>query len=430
VPRYTSDGGVVPNDIREFPDMGVDEHYQKFGIYRGTIQRAVFPDEEENVTGELEYIVTIRGQDYYGVPDTYHSGGIFSNHIRVRRGAEAISPIELGIATALGGGKDMVFEEKKDGEFVWCAFLGGNNDHPVILGSAIHPRLVENPEYSNFKPTKDKGEFERFEFNGYEFMVDKEANLTIKHIGQKKFVGGILLPVPVNPEATLPNPSQIQWMKNGDFFIDINDSLLKTSYIKAEAKITHELGPGLKIEHDGIGDKTTFTTVTGLVFSLEGSVADKVTITTALGTEFSVDGASDAVNIKAVFGDELSVSAADGIKGSTPSGTSLLFKLGAVELEGTGGKLKLFGGQIGIGGAAGELVDECIKWIDQSIAHCDEQINILTALQAETHIGNLGYPTGPPINLAAYAASQVAVTAIKVQMTAVKVVLTALKGGV
>lgn len=32
--------------------------------------------------------------------------------------------------------------------------------------------------------------------------------------------------------------------------------------------------------------------------------------------------------------------------------------------------------------------------------------NLLTALQAETHLGNLGFPTSPPVNAATYAALQ------------------------
>lgn len=132
------------------------------------------------------------------------------------------------------------------------------------------------------------------------------------------------------------------------------------------------------------------------------------------GTIVEIDGTSDKVSFTSAFGDTVSVSKTDGIQASTPTGTSLSMKQGEVLVQGTEGKMKLKTGKVALGGPAGELFAEVEKMLTQLDTLC-------TQLQAETHLGNLGYPTGTPINTAAYAA-------IQTQLAAIKVVIGLLKG--
>lgn len=68
--------------------------------------------------------------------------------------------------------------------------------------------------------------------------------------------------------------------------------------------------------------------------------------------------------------------------------------------EAVGGSLSLSKGKILLAAAAGEVLEqfaETLKGLDE----------LLTALQAEQHVGNLGFPTAPPVNVADYIKSQV-----------------------
>ena len=78
---------------------------------------------------------------------------------------------------------------------------------------------------------------------------------------------------------------------------------------------------------------------------------------------------------------------------------------GTVAVNGSEGKLNLSKGQVAMGGPAGELVEE----VEKLLGELDKT---LTALQSETHVGNLGYNTSPPVNLADYLAAQINVKAI------------------
>ena len=378
------DGSVIPNNLLVLEETQDNASNKMFGIYDGFIKKVIYIDDPENRTGQLEYTVNIGGQDYPNALDVRLLGSIHGNHVRVRKGVEHFPMEPTGLEFP---SEDRIFEEKKDGEFVWCMFIRGDLDTPLIIGSRPHAREHENPDF--IPPTRDKGNFERFEFNGMEFMVDKEANLTITHVGLKdaKACGDYAAtgsavpktsPFIKNPEAVSPNPSFIKFHKNGDFDFSIDDSLLKMQFIKADKKWLVTAGNGASVTLDGTSDKFDFITDGGLVVSIDG--------------------------------------AADKFEAQTSDGARITAEAGKVEIDGTGGKLKLESAKCGIGGSAGELVEEIEKLCTQLDALCD-------GLSAETHNGNLGYPTGPPINLATYAG-------VKAQVAAIKVVITGIKGGI
>lgn len=407
--RYTKDGGIIPSHVPIMSEEKAGEQrVSLFGLYRGYIQRAVFPDNSENVTGQLEYVVNINGQNFSGVLDGQkRSGGIFENDRRVRQGVEAVDPADIGLAL---GDVNRVPNDKKDGESVWVLFTEGDTDFPVIIGSDEHARVEENPDYP--KPVTADGKHDRFEFNGLEFQIDKDSNLSITHLGRKKFVGG-LTPVIENPEATEPNPSKIEFRGNGDFIADINDSLCRFSLIKADAKAELELGGGLKILWDGTNDKYVLETATGAKVTLDGP-NDKFSWVSPIGTKIEGDGINDKVSAEVAFGDKLSVSAADGIQGETPTGVKLSMKSGAAELEGSGGKIKLIGGKVAMGAAGpAEIMEQFSQLLTQLGT-------LLSSMQIETHVGNLGYNTSPPLTAPAYAAVATSITAIQTVINGIK----------
>jgi len=335
---HSPDGAPIPSHIPVSTDRGAASFEGRFGIVRGWIERAVYPDDSDNQTGLFEYVVTIQGQEYFGVLDMFKAGGIFNNHMKVRKGVDEGS----FVPTPLGAN----YEEKKDGEAVWCMFIDGDAELPIIIGSSQHPRVSENEDFKI--PTKEDGVFERYEFNGIEFMVDKDSNLTIKHLGRKTSVANSTTPDPASDAAINPNPSQIKFMGNGDFIVDINDTLLKASFIKE----------------------------TGL-FEVEGGD----------GTKFTFDGPNDSISAALVNGDTLALSPADGLQVSNPDGTSLSMKGGVLEAEGDGGKLKMGANKVGLGSGSNELLKEMSNLLQEIITYFNKE-----AAVAATYVATAAGP--------------------------------------
>lgn len=343
---FTRDGGVIPYGIPVGSPTG--NRRQNFGIRRGYIQRAVFPGDSSNVTGGLEYEVVINKVEYRGVIDITSGGGIRNNHVRVRAGVECnLNPFNT--------------ENQRDGDQVWCLFVGGDSDIPVIIGGAQHERVADN---SDFKaPSKADGEFERYEYNGIEFLTDKEGNYSISVVGLKNPSLPVL--IPTNPTA---------------------------------------IGTKIKINKDG---KVEILAMGTGDLTLQAQGTGKVTVTTDTG-DILVDTTSGNVGVSTVAGDITAESSAGNV---TAKAT-----LGDLLLEGSQAKLKLSTGRVGMGGPAGEIVDLFDKSLEQLAT-------FLQAIQTEVHTGNLGYPTSPPMNAAAYAA-------VHTQILALRLLVGLIKGGI
>lgn len=102
--------------------------------------------------------------------------------------------------------------------------------------------------------------------------------------------------------------------------------------------------------------------------------------------------------------------------------TALLSDAGNVDIEATAGdvmlngslaKMKLSQGKVALGGPAAELLD----LFDQFI---DVVKTVFDVLALETHTGNLGYPTSPPLNAAQYTQASVLATQIKTLLGTIK----------
>ena len=89
---------------------------------------------------------------------------------------------------------------------------------------------------------------------------------------------------------------------------------------------------------------------------------------------------------------------------------------GAISIDGSLGKGSFANGQVEFGGPAGALVQTLIDVVK-------EMIDLGTALTAETHIGNLGYPTAVPTNLSQY-------VTVVVNLVKLQAILTLMKGSI
>jgi hypothetical protein len=271
MPRFSGDGSVVPSQLRSNNDASYNS---RFGLYPGIVKQVIYADSKENTSGDVEYTVNILGQNYYGVSDIRHSGGIHNSHVRVRKGVESVR---------LGGKLPSLSDlkptteplpEDLDGDAVWCLFIRGNSDLPVIIGSRRNPREAESPDH--VKPTKSEGIFERYEMNGVEFLIDKDGNFTVSQIGQKdaKLAGAMRGNVPKtppyikNPEAILPVPSVVTFGYNGDFGVSINEDQLRMTFTKSDNSWEVVAGAGTTISLDGTTDAITASTVTGSTMKL------------------------------------------------------------------------------------------------------------------------------------------------------------------
>ena len=283
----------------------------------------------------------------------------------------------------------------KNGTFVLVGFLDGNIDRPIILGAFPHPRrdwasledgiryfseyrgiqtsitkdgalsiTYKSPRNPNSEfsapdtaPTKieidQQGVFSIIDKENQVFKVDRTAKLiSIEQLSgvQADDLGGEM----INPGEAKESPEEEESQTINSIVLDKeNQTITSTS---GEDKAIHAI--------DGKNEAITMTFASGLVVTIDGQ-GDKVEITTAGGSKLTVDGSSDKIEAE----------------------------------DSVGGKLKISGGKVGLGGPSAELLDQVSQ--------------LLTALQAETHQGNLGYPTGTPINSGGYDAIKTLIDGIK-----------------
>jgi hypothetical protein len=107
-----------------------------------------------------------------------------------------------------------------------------------------------------------------------------------------------------------------------------------------------------------LGKGTRITTSDGSKIHISEDATDgKILLERKEGSKVEIDGILDKITVVANFGDELSVSKDDGIQASTPSGTSLSMKSGAVNLQGSSSFLDITqDGNITVENASGNKI--------------------------------------------------------------------------
>ena len=158
--RYKSDGGVISSSVPMSPIMD-REHNKMIGLYRGQVIRVIYPDEIESSNKKrLEYVVKVGGQEYPNAVSIKQLGGIFNQQETIHKGVEKSITGEINTAQ---------YPENLDGEMVFVMFIEGHGNVPIIVGCAEHPRADHS-----FK--KEDGLVDYKQFNGVEFLIDKDSN--------------------------------------------------------------------------------------------------------------------------------------------------------------------------------------------------------------------------------------------------------------
>ena len=215
--RYFEDGSPLSSSVptsEKRPNAG---HNQMFGIYRGVVLQVVYPDDPKNITKDrIEYVIKVKGQVYPNAISVLGSGGKYNYNQRVRKPTEKSESGQI---------KRETLDEFLDGEAIYVMFLEGHGNVPLIVGAS------ENPLRGKYKKfSKAQGVFDIEEFNGVEFLIDKDSNYTIKQVGRK------------NAEGVIQNPTavgtQIKIYGNGNIELDAknNKVMMDDAGVKVDDK--------------------------------------------------------------------------------------------------------------------------------------------------------------------------------------------------
>lgn len=405
--RVLPDGTVVSSNFQTRDTPNASEVYNTgLRLMIGQIDKVHFTDDSTNISKEfVEYDVSVR--DAQGGQSTYTNCRKLESLFGGRDFEETIlEPSEISYTTGLILPSTPF--KSKNGTIVVVAFINGLLDKPFIVGTLSHPRKVGS--------TKDKGVNKRGEFRGFQWQITKDGELLLTYNGSRNLLGLL--------ERPATGPLRIKIDKDGKFnILDQENQSITLDRTSKTIELKQLLNPNLPNIPDPLtGDLKETAPISGptvnyfkmdknaqaiemgsgiapVVQKIDGQGL-KYTLTFPSGMKLEMDGTGDKATISTAAGSKVEISATGGI----------------LAKDAIGGTLKINTGKVGLGGPAGELVTEFEKLLTQ-------MDSLLTALQAETHLGNLGYPTGTPINIASY-------TAVQAQIAAIKAIITLIKGGI
>jgi len=349
------------------------------GIYRCMLTNIRFVDDEiknENFTDgsknpQLEYDAIIVGGINDGRTLTHirdATSGLGGDNNYAERVLKAATKKEMGISKT-----DI---SKNDGDIVYISFLDGDPMFPIILGHG-----TQFTEEDNTGATKEDGPRLLQEYNGVLQFINKDGEFSITR------KGGELDTTTNNFEPGEGKASLYFMDKEGSMLLMANDgSLLNLNAKDSEISLIHNSG------------------------HLITMTDDEITISHSNGTEIITmkDGTIQITGSDKIIEQSATHSIDTGAFSATAAGEA--------EVKGgiLGGALKInSAGLVALGNSAAELLDLVDQLLTQLIA-------LTTALQAETHIGNLGFPTLIPINSPTYLTIQTSLTAIKVLLNLIK----------
>lgn len=297
------DGAVLQGGLRYHErkaNPGDSVRYIPFPV-EGQIFNAVAPEDDLNFDQETylcDIHVTEMGIDLFQVPWTLGKAGP-DNYVHVGPVAASknlFDPASGELPKPFN--KQLLQPKVSNGDTVIVVFIMGDVHRPKIIAMLPHNQSGPNGLCPDPRPTADDGDCAKVRFGGMSMLLDKAGNLSIYNTQSLD---------EVMTGQVIPTPKTIS--------IDLTDSL-------------------------GEHTVTTFDGATGNL-TYEGSN----------GTQMTVDNENDEIDLLCSFGDELSISAADGIQASTPAngGTSLSMKNGQVDITaGQGVSITAMGGPFDI----------------------------------------------------------------------------------
>lgn len=356
-----SDGSVYSENT---PSLDFSKGQRVFGTFRVILTSIKYVDDKKNIYGktqapEVVYDGVIvggpeEGQQISNIKDATNGTGGDKNY------GERIFRV---CSNPLTGPKAVPLS-KQDGDLVYVNFVNGNTAYPIIIGGGKSPK--------DFKTTgakKADGPRVIEEYNGIFQQINKDGEYTLLR------KGGTFDPIKGVFKPGEEKSSMVFLDKKGSILVLSNDgSLLSLNAEKGEVSIIQKDGHTFAMTQDELS-----------LMHKNGQTILKL--------------GSDAVQLTSekdliLQGNQITQESGAGTY--TAQG-DMIVKGGTLTLNG-GMKVNSLG-QVGIGNSFGELFD----LLDQ----------LLTALQTETHIGNLGFPTSPPVNAPVYLAIQIIINLIK-----------------
>lgn len=313
------------------------------------------------------------------------------------------------------------------GDRVYIAFVSGNIQKPVIIGYAQHPN--QTYEFENEDPAEIDPRMV-FKYLGVKCTVDEKGQLRIIHRGAPEIkysprageLGAALAAAGslLNPSADKANQAVepksedettvLELLEGGVWrvrdsegqVIEIDRTkkrvFLSSNDLKSTEKNSTVFNPKdaefLKLDKD----EESATLNARKLIQIES--ADKRNDTTKGNYEHKIGGNNTT---------EISGSSEEKItKGWTVDVS------GDVKFSSSGKAfLTMSNGKVTFGGPAAELLDLVNQFLQTAI-------DLTASMQNETHIGNLGYNTAPPTNLADYVKANVTLQKIKTLLGQIK----------
>jgi len=381
----------------------------------GQVEKIIYTDDPTNISKKfIEYDVSVR--------DAKGGQSIFKN-VRKMSSIFGVNDFEETVLEsnefAFSGKLDTSnFFANKNGTTVVLAFLHGSKDKPFIIGTFDHPKKKGG--------TKKDGIHKKGEFRGFQWEINKDGDFILTYNGAKKANGQPANPALSKTTFKIGKDGKVQTTTGHRITIE-ND--------KGKEKIqVYTAGKQLFEINDLTGEESiTMVHKKGALFNIDKNGSIK--LTSADGSYLFLDAESGAVSLVQAdgnvftIGEENTLGSSDGKKAfsvlpsklqafsdtdiNLQASGKMILDAGGIILQDTIAKITIQNGQVALGTPAAELLD----LFDQTLV----QLNTLTtAMAAETHIGNLGYPTSPPLNAAAYAAVGSALTVIKSLLLTIK----------
>jgi len=243
----TSDGSIISSAHNS--TEAESQANRTFSLYRARIDRIIYIDDADNKTRRMvEYDIVIDGTvrdgtKYYNVPALTGFGG-FNNY------SEQVFDDTNHTFTSKPDGDRKPYSEVTNGSYVAILFLYGNDETPVIIGGWPHPR--------NKGAKRVDGQRMKGEFNGIEWEINKDGELTLTSLGGPRTGKGDL----TNSDR---GPSTIKFEQDGTILINRNDNT--TIQINDDEIILTRGNNRIKINDDyvDLGGASDLTAIEGLV---------------------------------------------------------------------------------------------------------------------------------------------------------------------
>lgn len=407
-----------------------------FGLYEGEIVKVQSNEEDSAKKNVVRYLclVELTNDSQVLVPNVVAPtmfGGI-ADYVQARHMAAADSGEEFSVDPS---------DAKNDaqvGTRVGIMFLGGHQSRPVITCFLPHPNQTKEID----APDSDKPKMV-FQLNGVRVEIDPTGQLKFAHKGAPKvkfapqggdgllgaaadaagaIAGALSVPGDDNPAlepADQEEYTTLEFLDGG--IVRLRDSLgqlIEMDREQGRIYIANNDKPSTDSSEGSFGPQIATNSTDSEYVLLDRDRKLVLINARDIAQIYSFNKRKDVTDgnhthkIKGneeitVFGDKV-----DSILG----GWKVDVTTGMYELEASKAKIKLGQGKIGIGGPAGELVEQLIAIVEELLKQSQD-------LSTHLHIGNLGFPTSPPQTAANY-------VAINAKLDLIKLILKLISGGI